>query len=247
MIQIDRIRRHALSRQPYEWAAIDRLYSHADAAALVESYPRDRFKTVTGYDGEKGYQYEARSLVHMGATIATGPEGLSSSWRRLVDDLLSNDYRAALGAMSGLDLSTAPLEVNLFHYGAGAWLGPHVDLKDKVVTHVLYFNRDWNPREGGCLQILRSRQMTDIDCEILPNVGNSALIVRSEKSWHGVARVAPECVRSRRSVTVTFYRPGAISTMWPPGDQSTLHDFDAQPEGGRSWREMLGSWLRRSA
>ena len=50
-------------------------------------------------------------------------------------------------------------------------------------------------------------------------VGNSSVLVRSEKSWHAVSRVAESSRCSRRSVTVTFYRPGSVSTMWPPGSQ----------------------------
>ena len=29
-------------------------------------YPHDHFKSVDGYDGEKSYVYECRSLIHMG-------------------------------------------------------------------------------------------------------------------------------------------------------------------------------------
>ena len=45
--------------------------------------------------------------------------------------------------------------------GKAAWLGPHVDLPDKIVTHVLYFNSEWNPEEGGCLAILGSKDIQD--------------------------------------------------------------------------------------
>src|SRR5262249_6988027 len=42
---------------------------------------------------------------------------------------------------------------------------------------------------------------------------------------------------SRRSMTVTFYRPGSISTMWPPGDAASLHSYPAGDDiGGYSTR-----------
>jgi Rps23 Pro-64 3,4-dihydroxylase Tpa1-like proline 4-hydroxylase len=113
----------------------------------------------------------------------------------------------------------------VFHYGPGAWLGPHVDLADKIVTHVLYFNGEWDPADGGCLEILRSSQMHDSACIIAPIVGSSAVLVRSDRSWHAVSRVDPLCTRSRRSVTVTFYRDDAVSTMWPPGDDTPTSDY----------------------
>jgi SM-20-related protein len=225
MIDLTRIRNHALSRDPYDWASIDNLYAPLDAAELAATYPTDHFKTVSGYDGEKGYSYESRCLIGMGSSAASFPDALSPAWRQLADDLLSPGYREAMSRLTGRDLSKLAIEANVFHFGPGAWLGPHVDLKDKVITHVLYFNKNWDRNIGGCLAILRSAEMANEVAEILPVVGNCSVIVRSNKSWHAVKRVAECCRESRRSVTVTFYSPGSISTMWPPGDQTPLHDY----------------------
>jgi Rps23 Pro-64 3,4-dihydroxylase Tpa1-like proline 4-hydroxylase len=117
------------------------------------------------------------------------------------------------------------MEVNAFHYGPGCSLGAHRDLPEKIVTHVLYFNHSWNPQDGGCLRILRSSDVCDAAAEVLPITGNSAVIVRSETSWHAVSHVVNNAASSRRSVTVTFFRPGSVSSMWPPGEDSALHDY----------------------
>ncbi len=225
MINLGRIRDHKLSRDPYDWAFIDNLYSIEDAADLANTYPTDHFKTVTGYDGEKGYSYESRCLIGMGGTSPSHPEHLSPAWQKLARDLLSTEYREALSKLTGQDLMGLQIEANVFHFEPGAWLGPHVDLKEKVVTHVLYFNETWDRADGGCLAILRSSDMADEVAEILPTVGNCSVIVRSNKSWHAVKRVAKECQKSRRSVTVTFYPPGSASTMWPPNDKTRLHEY----------------------
>lgn len=58
-----------------------------------------------------------------------------------------------------------------------------------------------------------------------PIIGSSAVLVRSDKSWHAVSRVAPGCMQSRRGITVTSYRDRAISTMWPPGDNTPTFDY----------------------
>jgi SM-20-related protein len=162
----------------------------------------------------------------MGADVVSYPAELSDAWRRLAADLLSPAYRAAMSALIGFDLSQAPMEVNVFHYGPGGSLGPHRDLPEKIVTHVLYFNEAWNPTNGGCLRILRSVDSDDVAAEIPPLIGNSSVLVRSENSWHAVSLVAQGASSSRRSVTVTFYRPGAVSTMWPPGDATPLNWYD---------------------
>ena len=185
---------------------------------------------MIGYDGEKHYEYEARALIHLGEA-ATLFDGLSPAWQRLASDLLSPAYRQAMSRLTGQNLMTAPIEAYVCHYGPGAWLGPHLDLKDKIVTHVFYFNESWDVANGGCLRILRSSDIADVVAQISPVVGNSSVLVRSDKSWHAVSPVARGCRDSRRSMNVIFYHPGAISTMWPPGDDTPLHRYRRQKEG----------------
>ena len=245
MLESGRISDGDLRLEPFRWAKIDLLFAPADARELVASFPTDHFKPVKGYDGEKGYEYESRSLVHMGAAEASNAERLSPSWRRLTADLLSSEYRAAVARLTGVDLGGLPMEANVFHYGPNAWLGPHVDLPDKRVTHVLYFNEAWPSDDGGCLTILRSADMADVETSIAPLVGTSAVLVRSERSWHAVSRVRNGCRTSRRSVVVTFYSPGSVSTMWPPGDRTQLRDHDDGCSGLVRWVRRGWKALRR--
>lgn len=130
-------------RRPYKWAPIDALYTPHEASALALAYPRDHFKVVRGYDGEKGYEYHARCLVGMGSNRPVHAEALSPAWFDLAVDLTTLAYRASISLLAGMDLGDNPIEINIFHYGPGAWLGPHVDLRDKIATHVLYFNERW--------------------------------------------------------------------------------------------------------
>jgi len=225
MINLARIEQEIMKTEPFQWAFVNNLFDPQDADALASSYPSDHFKTVAGNDGEKTYEYEARSLIRMGASTPSYPEKLSPAWRQLASDLLSPAYRAAVTKITGLDVTNAPLEVNIFHYTPGAWLGPHLDLKTKIITHVLYFNKTWNMEDGGCFTVLNSSKMDDVVTQVSPIVGNSSIIVRSEKSWHAVSRVVPTCKRSRRSVTVTFYHPDSPSTMWKDDDPKLLHDY----------------------
>jgi len=225
MIDLDRLRTSRLETEPYRWAAIDLLFRRADAELLARSFPSDHYKLVSGYGGEKDYEYEARELIAMGAgTISNAPE-LSGAWRSLAEDFLSASYRNALSELTGCDLSAAPLEVNVFHYGPGASLGVHSDLPDKIVTHVLYFNESWDLKDGGCLSILSANDPAAVVAEIPPIVGSSAVLVRSAHSWHAVSPVANDCHASRRSLTATFYRAGSVSSMWPPGEAPPLHDY----------------------
>jgi len=228
MIDLTRLSQQKLSTEPYHWAFIDQLFSPSNCEVLVENFPRDHFKTVTGYDGEKGFQYEARSLIAMGAAAPARVQFLSQAWRDLAQDLLSAEYREVMSRLTGLQLADLPIEANVFHYGRKAWLGPHVDLPDKIVTHIFYFNEIWNTEDGGCLAILSDNDMTRPVKIIPPLVGNSAVVVRSDHSWHAVSHVRDKSRSSRRSLTVTFYRPGSLSTLWPNGDNSPLHDYTGE-------------------
>lgn len=245
MIDLTRLTPQALSCDPYRWALVDKLFSPTDCEKLAKTFPRDHFKTVKGYDGEKGYLYEARSLIAMGAGSPSDARFLSPEWTRLAEDLLSPAYRKAMSGLTGVQLTNLPIEANVFHYGRGAWLGPHVDLEDKIVTHVFYFNEAWNESDGGCLSILRSGDATQIVKLIPPLVGNSVVLVRSENSWHAVSRVPEKCRSSRRSMSVTFYRPGSQSTLWPMGDTTPLHNYTGEHSAwGRFVRQ---SWRRISS
>jgi hypothetical protein len=228
MLRIGRIEEKILEADPYEWALIDQVFAPGDASELARSFPRDQFKTIVGYDGEKGYEYVARSLIHMGADAPSHADGLSAAWLELAGDLLSPAYRAAMSRLTGRDLSKALIEVNVVHYGPGAWLGPHLDLREKQATHVFYFNESWDKKDGGCLGILRSSDPNDVVADIAPIVGSSVVIVRSDRSWHTVFRVVNGCRQSRRSMNVIFHLPGSISSMWPPGDSAPLHPYDAK-------------------
>lgn len=225
MLDLTRISRTTLESEPYDWAEVGGLLPPRAAAAVARSYPRDHYKTLSGHDGEKQFLYEARSLVAMGARRPSFAAGLAAPWLELAQDLLSPEYRTVMSLLTAYDLTEAPIEINVFHYGPGSSLGPHLDLPAKLVTHVLYFNPSWNPDDGGCLSILRSQDPRDVAAVIPPLVGNSSVLVRSDRSWHAVQPVVPGCRTSRRSVTVTFYRTGAVSTMWPPGDTTPLHAY----------------------
>lgn len=238
MIDLERISQANLETEPYRWAAVDQLFSPADAAALTATFPHDHFKRLSHYGGDKDSEYEARALIGFGAHTIARPGELSQAWRELANDFLSPGYRGAISSFTGCDLTDALLEVNVFHYPPGGVLGPHPDLPDKIVTHVLFFNRVWNDEDGGCLTILRSADPQDVLKRISPVVGTSAVLVRSDNSWHAVSPLLRSCRHSRRSLTATFYHPGSVSTMWPPGDKTPLHDYHSASRWGRWWSRL---------
>jgi len=220
VLDLNRISQSHLEVEPYQWAPVSGLFSAADAAALAATFPADRFKRVADHTGEKKHEYQVRSLIRMSARSISGEKQLSPVWQALARDLMSPAYRSAMSGLIGIDLSAAEFEANVFHYPPGGLHGAHTDHRDKIVTHVLYFNESWNDVDGGCLQILKSSDPQEVVAKVSPLVGNSAVLVRSDNSWHAVSPVVPSCGLSRRSVTATFYHPGRVSTtVWPRWNQ----------------------------
>lgn len=211
---------------PYRWARVSELFIASVAADLAVTFPAQYFREVAGDDGEKSWRYYGRPLVAMDGRVISAAS-LSPSWDLLAHDLLSEEYRSAISSVAGVDLGETRVEVNAFRYGPGTWLGPHCDLREKLVTHVLYFNPRWDD-PGGCFQVLGSSSAHDVVATIPPVVGTSSLIVRSDRSWHAVSPVADHYAGSRHSVTVTFYAPGSVSTMWPPGARFEWLEFDGE-------------------
>jgi Rps23 Pro-64 3,4-dihydroxylase Tpa1-like proline 4-hydroxylase len=244
-LQLAALTQASLTRDPYPHAVVTGLFDPAHRHALAATFPTDHFRIVSG-GAEKRYRYDARPLVAFGRDEVLFPDDLSPEWRALGEALASPEYRKALGELTGLDLTDAAFEANVFHYGPRCLLDPHPDLPDKIVTHVLYFNETWDSADGGCLRILRSSDPDDYVTEVLPLVGSSAVIVRAENSWHGVPAVRRGVARSRRSLTATFYRPGSKSTLFPDDEPYRLVNLGARGSGVMTrLAEVAGRALHR--
>lgn len=201
---------------PYHWSFINNLFSKEEQDNLLNTFPQDyeNFKSVDGYDGEKGFTYKVRPLVHLRETKAYVPEKLDNNWQLLAETLISKEYREAISYLTGVDLMDTDIEINAFHYSAGSWMGSHVDIKEKIVTHVIYFNETWNINNGGNFNVLRSKDMSDAIVSITPLIGNSVLLVRSNTSWHSVTKVKEECSDIRKNIIVNFYPKDTQTIMW---------------------------------
>lgn len=206
-----------LEDDPYEWCRVGPLFDPEVAQRLSQQIPLADAELREGRDRRRSWRYFVRPLVAMGSSTPARPAGLDTTWRTLAAELAGAAYREALSRLTGVDLTGLDLEANVFSYPPGSFQEPHPDLPEKIVTHVLWFNEAWDASHGGCLRILRSSDEADVARELLPELGFSAVFVRSERSWHSVTAIADDAPLDRRAVVATFYRPGSTSTMFPPG------------------------------
>jgi Rps23 Pro-64 3,4-dihydroxylase Tpa1-like proline 4-hydroxylase len=96
----------------------------------------------------------------------------------------------------------AEVELRFVHHAQGDWLDPHIDSVDKLFSHIFYFADGWQPRWGGCLEILGSADPRDVVATIPPLTGQSVLMARTDRAWHQVTRVSPSALTSRSSLLV---------------------------------------------
>lgn len=214
ILGISKIDAIELEEDPFRWGLVGPLFDPSTAVHLARKFPLDEAEHREGNDGRRSWRYQVRCLLPMGRATPVRPQALDPRWRQLADELAGPAYRTALSRLTGVELDPLDLEANLFSYGPGAFQEAHPDLPEKVVTHVLWFNEDWEEDFGGCLRILRSSDPEDVARELLPSLGWSALFVRSASSWHSVTPVSDAAPADRRALVVTFHRPGSLSSMW---------------------------------
>ena len=228
--------------EPYRWAELPQAVMPEHAAELRRTFPSTGFWDMSRHDGEKYMRFLIRPLVPLGLARLVLAETLDPAWQEFVGQLLSPAYRECSARALGLSLDDAVLEVSAWRWGAGAELGPHLDIPRKIASQVFYFNDEWDPAWGGCLRILRSADESDVFAELPPALGSASLIVRSEHSWHAVPRVCVEGARERLSVVATWQHPGTESPFWTIEEDGSVRchargahrpDQPGEPSGDR--------------
>jgi len=105
--------------------------------------------------------------------------------RRFLD--LMEEFRVRLNR--ALFLSLHEIELQYAVYPPGQRYARHVDQHEggraRLVTVLLYLNRDWKPDDGGCLRIYSDEDATEPTAEILPDWG-TFVCFRSDRIPHEV-------------------------------------------------------------
>jgi SM-20-related protein len=103
----------------------------------------------------------------------------------LIDDLQSTEFRRIVERKFNIGLNAFPTTISVRGNLSLAADGHiHTDLKEKVISVLLYLNPVWR-QPGGSLRVLRSRDIHDFELEIPAVFGNMLIFRRSERSWHG--------------------------------------------------------------
>ena len=169
-----------LRREPFEHFHVSDALSADCAAAVWADYPDIRDSgSYSLSDARPGPALEA-----------------------LIADLESERFKRVVERVFAIDLSDRPTLVTLRGHCSARDGKIHTDSRSKVISLLLYLNRDWSGGEGQ-LRLLRDR--TDIDAqavEIPASMGSLVAFRRSDRSWHGHSRY----VGPRRVLQLNYLR-----------------------------------------
>jgi len=211
VIDVEALVHSRLSESPYPYTVIEGSFrSEADSELLSAEFLTDGYKydvRLANEEGKKQYRAHNYQLLDYGRPCDDHMSRLTPRWRELVEDVCSQEYRAAIATCSRVDLTGAALDVRLVRYGNNDWIEPHVDRKDKLVTHLFYLNAFWPEEWSGALRILSGPGIDDYARQIFPHAGVSVVMVRTDNSWHAVPPVASDAGDSRKVFLVHFVRP----------------------------------------
>lgn len=203
------IRGAPLRRTPYRYAVLAESFTDPVVTRrLGEEFPRQGFaltERTRAEPGQKRYRTFDHQLVRHDRPYTAHLAALSPLWRRLVTELRGPGYRAALASLVPAPPDGLALEVRLTRYGPGCWIEPHTDRADKVVTQLFYFNTGWQPAWHGDFRVLNGPDIEDVAEQVRPARGTSLIMIRSDRSWHGVPPVSEDCPQDRLTLLVHLY------------------------------------------
>ena len=163
MLDLDALQRAPLVREPFDFAVVPGFLKPAAADQV-----------------ERDFQAITRPGSFPPSTLRFGP-----AFRAMLDELQGPDFARVLGAKLDLPLGELPTMLTVRGHTSVHDGRIHYDRRGKVVTALLYFNRDWR-ENAGWLRMLRSKDdLDDYVAEVPPEMGTLLVFRCTENAWHG--------------------------------------------------------------
>lgn len=152
-----------LRTDPFEYIIVPGFLSEETLTEIENNYP----------DIMKGGSYPLDSVV------------LSRPVQALIEAMDGPEFEAAVEKKFNVPLKGQPKMYSLRGYCRRTDGKIHTDSKDKIITVLLYLNRDWR-EAGGKLRLLKGGDnLDDYAEEVPPDNGTLLVFRRSDRSWHG--------------------------------------------------------------
>lgn len=163
LLDLARLRACPLQRDPFDFVVVENFLACDTLAAVVDDFPAMR-----------------RHGSYPLSALSCGP-----LFARLAQELEGGDMRGAIEEKFGIDLTDHPTMITLRGYSDGKDGGIHTDSATKLITVLIYMNREWTA-EAGRLRLLRGPDdLSDYAAEVAPLAGTMVAFRRSATSFHG--------------------------------------------------------------
>ena len=184
LLDLDRLRESPLNHDPFEFVVVEDFLVQDSVPALIGAFP-----AITGHGS---YPLSALRCVPLFAQLAAELEG--------------GEMRAAIADKFAINLAGRPTMITLRGHSDGKDGGIHTDSASKLITVLIYMNKEWSAAAGR-LRLLRGPiDLDDYVTEVSPRAGTMVAFRRSECSFHGhVAHVG-----RRRSIQLNWVTDAGV-------------------------------------
>lgn len=234
-LQIERLRDEWQRAEPFPHIKIDDFLDPELADEVYRAYPS--FDEALGQGRSFDFVNEQKKVQVCDASK------FPPAVRRLSDAIASEEFRAALSKVSGIEnlLADPELQGGGMHVtGAQGRLDVHVDFNyiEEQAWHrrlniLIYLNPGWRDEWGGHVE-LWSDDVKRLHHSFRPVLNRCVIFETSERSFHGVSAVMCPPHVSRRSFAAYYYTKEAPAG-WDGKKHSTV--FKARPD------ERLRGWV----
>jgi hypothetical protein len=183
IIDHDAIRRANVQHEPYDYVMGKGALRSEWIDALRDSFPDIK---VTGF----------HPLSQM---------NVEGAFARLIREIESQDFTAAVSDTLGVDLRPYPTLVTIRKISAAHEGRIHCDSESKIATLLIYMNEGWLSPEGRFRVLRNEHDFNDYAAEASPEMGAYVAFRRADNSWHGHTPFVGE----RRVVQIAWVRSHA--------------------------------------
>ncbi len=225
---------HFTTRQPFPWYNFQSLLTDETFQSLYDEFPSlDFFEQHEGLSRKYGQRSHDRYYLAYEETIykkegdkkeegdcekgVIRHEQLSPSWQAFMDGLLNDpSYRQFICNLLGVKHFTARYAWHVAT--AGRSVSPHIDARNKIGTHIFYFNTqgDWQQAWGGSTLVLGDKNYEGMNPEIsdfgtveaVEVMDNRSFLFKNQpEAWHAVDTINCPPDTYRRIFNVIFEIP----------------------------------------
>lgn len=206
--------------RPYPWVNPQGLLTPEGYHTLLEHLPaQEQFTPSFGRPRAHDQRSHDRFLLAYHDSLS-----VAQVWKDFIAELRGPTYRNFLSRLLGT--RAFALRFHWHYTPHGCSISPHCDAKDKLGSHIFYFNteQDWDPAWGGQTLLLDDRgrfpRNSAPEIEAFDSVsashalGNASLLfARNGRSWHAMRPLQCPEDRLRKVFIVVVSRFGPVERI----------------------------------